>query len=143
MTNSAPSTHSQDDLDEEPRVWNGMIGFATIMLLLLGGFHICGGFVALFEDEVYAVPSEDLAVSIDYTVWGLLHMALGVVMIWAAYALFWGRTWGRIVAVVVALVGAIGNVAFLSANPAWYSMMIVLDILVIYAVMVHGGDREY
>jgi hypothetical protein len=144
MTNYTPTADSHEDSDREPRGWYGMIAFATFVLLLLGVFHVIGGFVSLFEDEVYSVPSDGLVVTVDYTLWGLAHMALGVGMVFAAYALFWGRTWGRVVAVVMAMVGAVTNLAFLEAAPVWYTVMIVLDILVIYAVTVHGGDRgEY
>jgi hypothetical protein len=138
---------AQNDYDEtegSPRFWHGMIAFATCMLVLLGAFHIIGGFVALFEEDVYAVPARDLVVEVDYNAWGLAHMALGVGMLLAAYALFWGKTWGRVVAIVVAMVSAISNLAFLPAAPVWYGLMILLNILVVYAVTVHGGrNREY
>jgi hypothetical protein len=45
------------------------------------------------------------------------------------------------VAVVVAVVSAIINLAFMSAYPIWSVIMITIDILIIYAVTVHG-DRD-
>jgi len=143
MTNDTPPVDYQQD-EEEARGWHGLIAFATYVLLLVGAFHIVGGFVALFEDDVYEVPSRDLVISVDYNVWGIAHMALGLGMILASYALFWGKTWGRVVTIAIVMVSAVTNLAFLSAAPVWYTMMIVLDILVIYAVTVYGGDnREY
>ena len=64
-------------------------------------------------------------------------------MVLAASALFWGKTWGRIAAIAIAMISAITNLAFLSAAPVWYTIMIVMDILVIYAVTMYGGEREY
>lgn len=38
--------------------WVGWIGFASLMLMLAGVFHIIAGFVALFQEDVYvAAPN--------------------------------------------------------------------------------------
>jgi len=144
VVNQSTAAGGQQDAEHEPRFWYGLIAFATFMLALEGAFHIVGGFVALFEEDSYVVGERELMVTVDYTWWGIAHMALGVVMFLAAYALFWGKTWGRIVAVVVAMASAIANLAFLAANPVWFGLMIALDVLVIYAVTTHGGkEREF
>ena len=100
--NSTAADAQQQDTENEPRLWHGLIAFATIMLLLLGAFHLIGGFVALFEDDQYLVGERDLMVTVSYRWFGIAHMAIGVLMMLAAYALFWGRTWGRAVAIVAA-----------------------------------------
>ena len=142
--NSTAADAQQQDTENEPRLWHGLIAFATIMLLLLGAFHLIGGFVALFEDDQYLVGERDLMVTVSYRWFGIAHMAIGVLMMLAAYALFWGRTWGRAVAIVAAMVSAITNLASLSSDPARFTLMIALDLLVIYAVAVHGSEnREY
>jgi hypothetical protein len=137
----AQGAHSEQDAESEPRLAYGLIAFATIMLALQGGFHVIGGFVALFEEDSYEVGTRDLMVTVSYTGWGIVHMAIGVAMFLAAYALFWGKTWGRVVAVVVAASSAITNLGFLAANPVWFGLMIMLDVLVIFAVTTHGGSR--
>ena len=58
----------------------------------------------------------------------------------AGYGLFFRKTWARIVTVVVALVSAVVNWVFLPAYPAWYALMIGLDVLIIWAVTVHPDD---
>lgn len=136
------STSQQQDEDHEPRFWNGMIAFAAFMLLLVGGFHFLGGLVALLEDDQYLVGESDLLVQTNYRVWGFAHMAIAVVMWMTGYGLFFRRTWARAVAVGIALVSALTNLAFLAANPWWYSMMIIIDVLVIYAVTVHGDPED-
>jgi hypothetical protein len=134
----------QQDAESEPRLWHGLIAFATLMLLLAGAFHFIGGLVALFEDDQYLVGERDLMVSVSYRWFGVAHMAIGVLMLLAAYALFWGRTWGRAVAIAVAVVSAITNLVSLSSDPSRFALMIALDVLVIYAVAVHGSEnREY
>jgi uncharacterized Tic20 family protein len=141
-------TAQSDQLDstEEPhaRLWSGMIAFAAMMLLLVGGFHVLGGFVALFEDNQYEVGSSELMVSVNYKVWGVFHMAIGVTMCLAGVSLFYRRTWARVVAVVVSSISAVTNLAFLDAAPVWYTLMILIDVLIIYAVTVHSdSEPEY
>lgn len=141
---ATPSTTPgiQEDEDRAPRFWSGMIAFAAFMLLLLGGFHFLGGLVAMLEDDQYLVGESDLLVETDYRVWGVAHMVIAVAMWMTGYGLFFRRTWARVVAVVVAGISALTNLAFLSANPWWFTLMIVIDILVIYAVTVHGDPED-
>ena len=137
-----PTTGGQVDEHGEPRFWNGMIAFAAFILVLLGGFHVLAGLVALLEDDQYLVGESDLLVQADYRVWGFTHIALALVMMATGYALFFRRHWARVVAVALAYVSALTNLSFLSANPPWFTLMIAIDVLVIYAVCVHGGPDD-
>ncbi len=119
--------------------WYGWVVFAATMLILLGIFHAIAGLVALFDDDYFLVTSSGLVVSADYTAWGWIHLLLGAVLALTGAALFNGATWARVVAVVVACISALTNISFLSAYPVWGVIMITVDILVIYAVTVHGG----
>jgi hypothetical protein len=51
-----------------------------------------------------------------------------------------GQLWARIVAVIVAMLSAIANITFLPAYPIWSTIMIAIDVLVIWAVTVHGAE---
>jgi hypothetical protein len=51
-----------------------------------------------------------------------------------------GQMWARVVGIVVALLSAIVNIAFLAANPVWSTIIITVDVLVIYALTVHGRE---
>lgn len=125
--------------------WYGWIAFAGTMMLMLGSFHAMAGLVALFKDEYYLVRPSGLVVNVDYTAWGWTHIVLGLLIAGAGFGLFVGAMWARVVAVLVALVSALVNLAFLSAYPVWSTIMIAVDILVIYAVIAHGreGSDDY
>ncbi len=120
--------------------WAGWIGFAGVMMVMLGTFHIIQGLIALFQDEYFLVGKSGLTVHVDYTAWGWVQIIGGVIVLASGFGLFTGRYWARTVAVVVALVSAVVNIAFLSAYPIWSTIMIAIDILVIWAVMVHGSE---
>ena len=123
--------------------WQGMIVFAGTMMLMLGTFHAIAGLVALFEPDYYLVGHNGLVVTADFTAWGWIHLILGALVAFAGCALFVGQAWARIVAVVVAMVSALVNLAFLSAYPLWSAIMIAVDVLVIYAVTAHGDDGDW
>ena len=143
MTSDATRSHrlEADDAPTSP-LWTGMLGFASIMLLLLGGFHVLGGFIALLENRVYDVDASELLLFRSYGGWGIAHMALGTAAFLTGIALFYRRPWSRIATVVVASLSAVTNLAFLSAAPVWYGILILLDVLVIYAVTVHFDDER-
>src|ERR1043165_7235767 len=46
-----------------------------------GAFQAIDGLVALFRDEVYLVRSDGLVVNVDFTVWGWVHLILGLVLV--------------------------------------------------------------
>jgi hypothetical protein len=116
------------------------IVFAGVMMVLLGVFHIIDGLIALFNDEYFLVSRSGLAVHADFTVWGWVHLIGGVIIVVAGVGLFTGKVWARFIAVPMAMVSAIVNLGFLAAYPIWSTIMITIDILVIWAVTVHGGE---
>jgi hypothetical protein len=123
--------------------WVGWIGFAAIMMMMLGTFHAIEGLVALFQDEYFLVGKSGLTVHVDYTTWGWIHIVGGVIVVAAGVALLTGKMWARAVAVAVAMVSAIVNIGFLSAYPVWSTIMIAFDVLVIWAVTVHGSELKH
>jgi hypothetical protein len=122
--------------------WGGWIVFGGTMMVLLGSFHAIQGLVALFQDDYFAVGQSGLVVSVDYTTWGWGHLLLGLIVAGAGVGLLAGQMWARIVGVLVAMVSAVVNVGFLAAYPIWSALMILLDVLVIWAITVHGSELK-
>ena len=120
--------------------WVGWVVFAGFMLVLVGSFHVIQGLVAVFRDEVFLVGPKGLVVNVDYTTWGWTHIVGGALAILVGACLLAGQLWARIVAVIVAMLSAIANIVFLPAYPIWSTIMIAIDVLVIWAVTVHGSE---
>lgn len=123
-----------------PTAWVGFVVFAGIMLLMLGGFHAFQGFVALLKDDYYAVTPNGLLINMDYTAWGWTHLIIGLIAVGAAFGVLMGQMWGRVIGIIIAVISAIANIAFLSAYPIWSTIIIATDVLVIYALVVHGRE---
>lgn len=122
--------------------WVGWLSFAGVMMLILAAFHVMDGLVAIFKDEYFVVASKDLVVNVDYTAWGWTHVAIGVLVGFAGLSLLSGRMFGRIMGIVLAGASAIVNVAFLASFPVWSVVMIALDVIIIYAIIVHGRELK-
>lgn len=123
--------------------WTGWIVFAAIMLLLVGTFQLVAGLVALFQDQYYYVANTGLVVHMDYTAWGWVHIGLAAINLFAGFGLLTAKTWARFWAIGVAGLSALANLAFLAANPVWVTIMITLDVLVIFALSVHWDEMKY
>ncbi len=144
MTDTSRSRYSETDAryDDAPTAWAGWVAFGGVMLIMLGTFQIIEGLVALFDDGFYAVASNGLVVNVDYNTWGWVHTGIGVISVLAGMGLLAGNMAARIVGVVIAFLSAIVNLAFLSAYPVWSTIMITLDVIVIYAIIVHGRELK-
>ena len=126
--------------DREVTGWSGWAMFAGVIMVMVGIFQSTAGLVALFNDDFYAVTDGDLVVKLDYTQWGWIHLILGSFLATAGVAVFSGRVWGRAVGVVLAGLSALAHLLFLPATPVWSVIVIAIDVLVIYALCVHGGE---
>ena len=59
-----------------------------------------------------------------------------------AGALYRGMTWARVVAIILVILNAVGQLTLLGAQP-WLSLAILtVDILIIYALTVHGRELK-
>ena len=120
--------------------WTGWIVFGGLMMILVGSFSAIQGLVALFNSNYYVVGSEGLIVNLDFTTWGWVHLILGVILLLAGFGVMSGNTFARVIGIVLAVLSAIINMAFLGAYPVWSTIVITLDVLVIYALAVHGRE---
>ena len=104
-----------------------------------GKASIIWGIVALVRDQVFVVSGRNV-ISLDYTAWGWIHLILGVVAVVAGLGVLAGRLWGRIIGIALAVISAVVNMAFLAAYPIWSIVVITFDVIVIYALAVHGKE---
>ena len=126
----------------EPTGWVGWITFAAVMLLMVGTFQIITGFVAIFDPGYYVVTASGLALSVDYTVWGWVYLALGALAVGTGLGVLAGQTWARVVGMIFAGVSLLVNLGFTAAYPIWSLTVMALDVIVIYALAVHGREMK-
>jgi hypothetical protein len=118
----------------------GVIRFAAVMMMLGGTLQALTGLDALFESESYETTSNYLS-GFDVTAWGWIHLIAGVVVAVAGFAVLSRATWARVVGIIVAVVSAIANFAFIPYYPLWSLLIIAFDVLAIWALAAYGGRR--
>jgi hypothetical protein len=139
---SAHQTRSGRSETGDSTAWVGWVAFAGIVMIVMGSFQAIVGLVAIFDDGYYLVRSDGLVVNVDYTAWGWVHLLLGVLAFFAGWGIFSGRTWARAVGIGLAVISAVANFAFLAAFPVWATILIAIDILIIYALAAHGREMR-
>jgi len=122
--------------------WVGWVLFAGIVLFTAGCFNVIEGLVALFNRDYYVVGTSGLVVQADIAVWGWTLLILGAIQAVVGYGVAVGQTWARMVGVVLAALNAVVNLAFIAAYPIWIILTITLDVIVIYAITVHGREAR-
>ena len=120
--------------------WTGWVMFAALMMLMNGCIQAIEGLMALVNEDYYTTRTADLAVSLPYSVWGWVHLLVGVALFASGIGVMSGNTVARAVGVVLAAVNALVALAFLDAAPGWGVVVISVDVAVIYALTVHGGE---
>lgn len=138
-------TSASPDVDMRPSRatgWVGWIVFAACMMVLSGALDITWGIVALVRDEVFVRGPRGNVIDLDYTTWGWLNLIFGIVVVFAGLGLLTGALWAYIVAVALACLSVIGNLFVISAYPIWSAIVIALDVLVVWAITVHGGEMH-
>ncbi|MGK5111555.1 MULTISPECIES: DUF7144 family membrane protein [unclassified Geodermatophilus] len=125
---------------DRPTGWAAWIVFAAVLLTVSGLFAVMQGLTALLNDDFYQVGASDLIVDSDYAVWGWVHLVLGVVAMVTAWGLQRGNTVARVAGIAIAVLSILVNLAFLRAYPWWSTIVIAFDVVVIYAISVHGDE---
>jgi len=124
----------------EPSGWAiGFTGFAAFTLMLVGFFHIIAGIAGIFQPNFY-VTTSNYFFQFSTATWGWIHTIVGIIVLAAGFSLFTGAVWARTVGVILAVISAVANFAFLPHYPLWSALIIAVDIAVIWALTTHGRD---
>lgn len=134
------SNHVDSHPDSAPsEAAAGLTVFAAVMMMMIGAFQAIQGIIALANDTFYVVGQE-YVFQFDVTTWGWIHLILGVVVAVAGYFVLQAKVWARTVGVIVAVISALFNFAWLPYYPVWSILIIALNVVVIWALTVRGRD---
>ena len=108
----------------------GWYYFAGILLGILGVLNIVWG-IAAIDKASFFVADARYIVS-DLTTWGWVTLFVGVLQFFAAFSLFAGGTYGRVVGVIAASLSAIAALMSIPASPFWALCVFALAIIVVF-----------
>jgi hypothetical protein len=134
---------SEYDTRREPTISGWAVGgitFAGTMLILIGFFQAIDGLAAIFNDDFFLVTS-NYTFDLDTSAWGWIHLLLGILLIFAGWSIFAGKTWAAVVGLTLAMLSALAKFFFIPYYPFWSLIMIALDCWVIWALTRPGVVR--
>ncbi|MEW1739487.1 hypothetical protein AB0346_26415 [Nocardia beijingensis] len=106
---------------------------AAVLLLAAGILSIFQGISALSKDDIL-VSGPNYTYEFSATTWGWIHLVLGILIVIAAVGLIAGAMWARVIAVFLAALSILANFLWLPYYPWWSTVVIALDVVVIWAV---------
>jgi hypothetical protein len=130
---------ARDDASYDSVEGTGWLAFAAIMLGFAGTFNFIDGILAIANSKVYTVNAT--YVFSDLRTWGWIVMLLGIAEVCAAVAIFSGSQFARWFGILAASVNGLGQLMFVHAYPFWSLAIFSVDILIVYALAVHGGSK--
>ncbi len=121
----------------------GWIGFAGLLMLIIGFIDFFQGLIALFEDEYFVVTGAGFLV-IDVTSWGWVMLIWGVLLAIGGIALGAAQSWARWFAIIVVSLNFFSQLGFLgnSQYPLWALTALALNLVVLYALTVRWGESR-
>ncbi|MGQ4615743.1 DUF7144 family membrane protein [Nocardia sp. R7R-8] len=113
---------------------------AAVLLSAAGLLSIFQGISAIAKDDLF-VTGPAYTYQFSTTTWGWIHLVLGILVVIAAIALIAGAMWARVTAVFLAALSILANFLWLPYYPWWSTIVIALDVVVIWAVTTWEPSR--
>jgi hypothetical protein len=118
--------------------WASLVVLAGMLLAVAGIFTLVQALYALTGHLFAAADGQPPA--LDLTAWGWLHLVLGTLQLVVGLAVLQGARWARVTAAVVVGLSAVSQMMFLPTYPVWSALLIALDVLVVWALCMHGTE---
>ena len=121
----------------------GWIGFAGILMLILGTIDFFQGLIALFEDEYFIVTQSGF-LAVDLTGWGWIMLIWGVLLVLGGLGLLSGQSWARWFTIFAVSVNFFTQLGFLgnSNYPLWALTALALNVVVLYALTARWDESK-
>jgi hypothetical protein len=117
----------------------GRTTFAAVLLLIAGTLNIIYGIGALDSANIFANDTRYVFTNLSTMGWILI--VLGLIQLTGGFSLMAGNTYGRVIGIVGAGIGAIGALPSIGgANPWWSLAIFALCVYIIQGILVVGED---
>ncbi len=130
-------------MTDETRVsgWAGWVAFIGILMVIAGFFQGLMGLLAALGGNFFVVDAGSVYV-FNAVVWGWIHLLVGVLLAIAGLSVLKGNAFGRTIGTILAVLSLIGSLALIAATPIWSSLIVIVDVLVIYGLVAKGGELK-
>jgi hypothetical protein len=116
-------------MGNESRV-TGWWVFAGIMLAIVGFLDIIWGIAAISNSKFFTQGNAYIVSGLH--TWGWLTLIIGAIQLIAAFSLFSGGGFGRVIGMIAATLAALDALGGTGTTPFWSLGVFALSIIVIY-----------
>ena len=118
---------------------SGIVNFAGVLFLIAGVFNLIYGLTGILNEGY--LRHDTLFASIE--LWGWVLVGMGSVQFLVGLGILNRAPMGQIVGLLIAGFGAVMALTFVLAFPAWSIIIIALDLVIVYALTVHGDEFKF
>jgi hypothetical protein len=119
----------------------GRAAFAAVLLLIAGTLNIIYGIGALDSANIFTNDTRYIFTNLNTMGWVLI--VLGLIQLTGGFSLLAGNTYGRVIGIVGASLGAIGALLSIGGSDPWWSLGIfALCVYILNGILVLGADER-
>jgi len=119
----------------------GRATFAAVLLLIVGTINIIYGIGALDNANIFVNDTRFILTNLNTMGWVLI--VLGAIQLTGGFSLFSGNTYGRVIGVIGASLGAIGALLSIGGSNPWWSLAVfALCVYIVHGLAVLGQDER-
>jgi hypothetical protein len=119
----------------------GRVVFTATLLLIVGTLNIIYGIGAL--DDANVLVNDHRLVLTNLNTLGWVSIVLGLIQLTGGFSLISGNTWGRLIGIIGASLGAIGALLSIGGAYPWWSLCIFfLCIYIVHGIFIYSDEER-
>ena len=131
MESSRSTRSSVESSGSTRRGDSGWAAFAGVVMVIVGSLDALWGLGGILNDDIVVVGGQGALVA-DITLWGWVHLLLGIAVAVTGVGLLTGNSAARWFGVLFVSINAISQIVWFPAAPLWAFLLIILDVVIIY-----------
>jgi hypothetical protein len=117
----------------------GRAMLAAVLLMIVGTLNIIYGIGALDGANIFVNDKRFILTDLNTMGWVLI--VLGIIQLTGGLSLAAGNTYGRVIGIIGASLGAIGALLSIGGAYPWWSLAIFfLCVYIIHGIIIYGED---
>ena len=119
--------------------WSGWLAFAGTMIFIAGLINAIYGIAAIGDSSLFVHNTKYIFSNLN--TWGWIVLVIGVVQVLAGIGIWVRNQAARWVGIVGAGVSAVAQLLWLPSYPLAALAVFALDVIILYALLAHGGRK--
>lgn len=137
MTSATAKPASGSGRRHSESTGHGLVGFAAVLLVVIGCFNVIQGITAIINSKIYVAGAR--YVWGDLRTWGWFALVFGILQLVAAAGVMTGNQLARWFAVAAVGLNTINQMFFMPGYPFWSLSIIAMDVVALWGLLAYGG----